>query len=301
MMAPCKINIGHQIDWPCHFFGWRPALTALEPLHHDQGVKFIGYLDDEAGFKKIEEPFVGFFHHMPVHPEESVNHPLCAHNKGLRFYLDSEYWQHNVNRCLGLFTLCEYTRDWLLKNTPCRVESIFHPFTTPHSLFRWQSFKNNQKKILLHPGNWVRNFNAFNEIASPWPKAITGRSLFKNPNPDIIELGFLPHAFYDRLINCNVVFQCYIDVAASNTIVECIAKNTPLVVNRLPAPEEYLGKDYPLFYETLQEAETILRDEDRILAGHQYLAKMDKTPFSTQAFHDAFVNSKIYQDLPSLD
>ena len=70
---------------------------------------------------------------------------------------------------------------------------------------------------------------------------------------------------------------------ANNAVVECIVRNTPLVVNRLPALEEYLGKDYPLFFDRIEDA-TGLFAVDKILTGHTYLKGLDKRPFTDEYF-----------------
>ena len=71
--------------------------------------------------------------------------------------------------------------------------------------------------------------------------------------------------------------------SANNAVVECIVRNTPLVVNRLPALEEYLGKDYPLFFDRIEDA-TRLFAVDKILEGHTYLKDLDKRPFTGEYF-----------------
>jgi hypothetical protein len=53
---------------------------------------------------------------------------------------------------------------------------------------------------------------------------------------------------YDQLLASSVVFLNLVDASACNTVIECLARHTPIIINRLPALEEYLGKDYPLFY-----------------------------------------------------
>lgn len=88
---------------------------------------------------------------------------------------------------------------------------------------------------------------------------------------------------YDKLLKTSVVFLNLIDAAAVNTIIECIARNTPVVVNRLPATEEYLGRDYPLFYNDIDEVKNLLTNK-RILKAHKYLKNMDKTQFSIGYF-----------------
>jgi hypothetical protein len=80
---------------------------------------------------------------------------------------------------------------------------------------------------------------------------------------------------YDRLLAENVVFLNLIAAVANNTIVECIARNTPVVVNRLPGPTFYLGADYPFFYDSLDDVAGLLTREG-ILSAHHYLKRMDK-------------------------
>lgn len=56
-----------------------------------------------------------------------------------------------------------------------------------------------------------------------------------------------------------------------------ISGNTPLIINRLPAIEAYLGKEYPLFYNTMDEASKLSNSIDKIVEAHAYLKKLDKT------------------------
>jgi len=65
--------------------------------------------------------------------------------------------------------------------------------------------------------------------------------------------------------------------------------NIPAFVTRLPATEEYLGKEYPLFYNNIGEVETIINDDIKLLSkiteGYTYLSKMDKTQFRYDYFN----------------
>ena len=81
----------------------------------------------------------------------------------------------------------------------------------------------------------------------------------------------------------NVVFLELLDASANNAVVECIVRNTPVVVNRHPAVEEYLGRDYPLFYDRFHQAAELLTDE-QIVAAHRYLKSMDKARFQGENF-----------------
>lgn len=80
---------------------------------------------------------------------------------------------------------------------------------------------------------------------------------------------------YDDLLNQNIVFIKLVDASACNTIIECIARNTPILVNRLPAVIEYLGENYPLYYESLDDIHSLVTDQNLSKAS-LYLRNMDK-------------------------
>lgn len=103
-------------------------------------------------------------------------------------------------------------------------------------------------------------------------------------------LEHTPNSTYDKLLSENVVFLNLIDASACNTVVECIVRNTPLIVNRLPALEEVLGEDYPGFYETgdMFTPAALMLNEESISKVHEYLKHMDKERFTLQSFINDF-------------
>lgn len=103
------------------------------------------------------------------------------------------------------------------------------------------------------------------------------RSLISSVN--VIE--FLSNEKYDILLSENIVFLHLIDCSAANTIVECIVRNTPIVINRIPAVEEYLGKDYPLFWNNKSE---ISITREKIISAFTYLQRLDKSELCIETF-----------------
>jgi len=89
-------------------------------------------------------------------------------------------------------------------------------------------------------------------------------------------LDSLSNEAYDALLSENVVFLNLLDASAVNTLLECIVRNTPVLVNALPAVLEYLGQDYPLYYRSLDEAGALLRRPSNIVRAHFYLKRLDK-------------------------
>ena len=88
---------------------------------------------------------------------------------------------------------------------------------------------------------------------------------------------------YDDMLSKNIVFLDLIDCSAVNTVLECINRNTPIVINKIPGTIDLLGKDYPLFYNTLYEVKDLL-NYNKIKEAHFYLKKMDKTKYTYKSF-----------------
>jgi hypothetical protein len=92
---------------------------------------------------------------------------------------------------------------------------------------------------------------------------------------------------YDLLLSENIVFLYLIDCSAVNTVIECIVRHTPLIVNRHPALEEILGLNYPGFYSTLVEVPDLCKTK-KIKQIHTYLKKLNKEQFRLSSFVTQF-------------
>ncbi len=98
------------------------------------------------------------------------------------------------------------------------------------------------------------------------------------------QLERIDDAAYDALLSENVVFLRLVDCSAVNTVVECIARATPLFVNRLPAIEELLGAGYPGFYSSLAHAAELACDARVVAHAHAHLRCLDRSALSLEAF-----------------
>lgn len=95
---------------------------------------------------------------------------------------------------------------------------------------------------------------------------------------------------YDKLLSENIVFLNLVDCSAVNTVVECIVRNTVLIINRLPALEEILGENYPGFYSDLSEVTGMCQNIERIKQIYEYLKRLDKTRYKLDVFIDDLQN-----------
>ncbi len=115
-------------------------------------------------------------------------------------------------------------------------------------------------------------------------KYVAGLSqLIVDNHESVMLLSDIDNDQYDELLKCNIVFINLVDAAAVNTILECIARNTPILVNRLPATEEYLGCDYPLFYNDISEVPSLLTNIN-VRSAYNYLSQLDKSDLMIDHF-----------------
>ena len=102
---------------------------------------------------------------------------------------------------------------------------------------------------------------------------------------------------YDQLLAENIVFINLVDAAAVNTLIECVMRNTPIVINKLPGVVEVLGDDYPLYFDgDLEDALKVITLEN-ILDASSYIKEMNKHHLKGHHFLKTFVDTEIYVNL----
>jgi len=267
----------------------------------------IDALDDFIKRNMIApKDWVGFVHNVPKHNESIQFFYGKENDVDLEKMFKSETWNKNKKKCKGIFCLSEYNAKFVksLVDEKINVSVVYHATEIPNIVFDWDSFLSNNNKSIYFIGHWCRNFQPFYDLKSPYKKKI-----LKLPNNvfryDLLEKYYKVNSSvsfdenknnedYDTLLSNNLVFLNLFDSSANNVIIECIARNTPLLVNRLPAIEEYLGKEYPLFYETAEEASGKLQNVDLIKNTYLYMNFSGiKNKITKDAFYLSILNSKI--------
>lgn len=283
-----------------HRSGWPYALQALQPwLAEDAPVLLDDFVERTFLFGKNRKrgivhrsPWIGIFHHPVDVPEGFGIGP-----DGLG---QLPAWRESLPHLKLAIVLAGHMAPWVRQawGKPCLV--LRHPSEAPALTWSPAAFDANPAKKLVQVGFFLRNTHAICQVPAPaWlekvrlnPSAGFIRRLHQHwkaasaHRPDVgavTELERLGDGAYDRLLSRNLVFLELLEASANNTILECIARATPIVVNRLPGPEFYLGRDYPLFYDHLGEVAALLTPE-RILEAHAYLRRLPKDWLSGQAF-----------------
>ena len=98
---------------------------------------------------------------------------------------------------------------------------------------------------------------------------------------------------YDHLLSENIVFIDLIEASACNTLIECIVRNTPILIRPLPSVVERLGKDYPMYWNDYTDIYNLLK-YDNIKKTHEYLKNLDKSCYTFDYWINSILNSQIY-------
>ena len=136
------------------------------------------------------------------------------------------------------------------------------------------------------------------ELKNNWHKHFYENTLSICNSVEIIEK--VSNEEYDELLSQNIVFIHLVDASTVNTILECIARNTPIIVNRHPATIELLGPDYPLFFnanvnsyfEMSKEIEKLLKDKIVVSTAFEYLQNLNKKNITLSEFSTTLSNLK---------
>lgn len=318
MTAWINISSKLQVTFPEHRSGWGFALQALKPLHKRSGVVFDGFVErthswhapefKKAGIIPYTNPWVGFLHNPPNVPYWC---DLCHAPKTI---LRRKETKESLKSCLGLFTLSEYMRDWLQPRVNCPVSALIHPTEIPDLKWSYRRWSLNQHKAVIALGYWLRKLHSIQALPTSLPKLWLVPSenakfmqIRENRSFDSLyvkvgdydEKEWVAGSEYDQILASNIGFVHLYDASACNSIIECIVRNTPILVNPIPAVVEYLGPDYPYYFTTLEEAAKKAEDEQLMIAAHLYLSKLDKRPYGQDYFRHAFEQSDVGRRIAS--
>lgn len=126
------------------------------------------------------------------------------------------------------------------------------------------------------------------EYGNNWVSAFRDATMTDIKSVKIIDR--LSNSDYDNMLTRNIVFLNLVDASAVNTVIECVVRHTPLLVNRLPALEELLGKEYPFFYDgkhsSFETSKTVqeMLTPTNIQRCHTYLTRLSMSRYSIDGF-----------------
>jgi glycosyltransferase involved in cell wall biosynthesis len=317
-----KINLSDQlnVNFGSHRSGWVYAIRNLKALHNPNGVLLDSFIErtfcwHPEGVKPHLQPWIGFIHVPPQIPE------WFSYKQANEIIFNSGAWGKSLPYCRGLFTLSDYHRKHLEKKLDIPVNNLFFPMEIPKLKWNWDRFTANKEKKIVQVGWWLRKLHAVYQLplsGTQYKKIFLSvehknlQKLMRKEREILLKEGtfndemyetaktvaYLSNNAYDKFLSENIVFICLYDASANNTIIECIARNTPILINPIEAVKEYLGENYPLYYHSLEEAAEKSVNFDLIYKTHQYLINHPiKHKFTGKYFLKSFANSQIYRSL----
>lgn len=314
-------DLGSQLhgNYGNHRSGWKYAISAFENIPVSQNAVLLdSFLEKTFLWEKYRNivynrHWVGFIHNPPNIPEE-----LIYNDQTPQTLLRSENFKKSLKFCQGIFVLSNYLKTYLslqplFKDVPINV--VYHPTENVIEKFTMEKFNTNTKKRVIQLGYWLRRKYSIFQLDKPnnLCKAILPFddrmqenlkhelevdhvTLSTNEINSVECLSQFKEDEYDKILSKNVVFLDLYDSSANNAIIECIIRHTPVLVNRLPAVEEYLGVDYPFYYSSLKEATSKLENCCLIEETFNYLKSSPLIEkLSKETFYQSIMKSEIYQ------
>jgi hypothetical protein len=92
---------------------------------------------------------------------------------------------------------------------------------------------------------------------------------------------------YDKLLTHSIMAIEFVDCAATTVVVEGLARSAPMLLSRHPALLEYVGEDYPMFFEDVRECGQLLHPVN-VLRTHRYIQNMDRSFLRVSKFITQF-------------
>lgn len=299
-----------------HRGGWKEIIKTLmkkEIINYNNINNSIILLDNvEKIFlweqKKIilKEKWIGIIHIVP-------NAPDYLKNIQLELLLKNVYFNHSLKSCVGLIVLSEYLKKYLLLHLKdINIKVIKHPCIINSNItFDIHSLKqkivNNSIKI-IQLGSQLRFFSTIFKLKSNYSKlwlpgrkdtnllytwlnseCITYNIELSNEEKNTVNIYYTNNYLeYDSLLTNNIIVIHLINASANNAILELMSMNIPFFVNRLPAVEEYIGKDYPLYFSDIHEIENIIHNQDLLIelyeSANKYLRSLSKKDITIEHF-----------------
>jgi hypothetical protein len=223
-------------------------------------------------------------------------------------FIESPWFSENKKFCSALITMSAHAADILKKITDVPIFYTYHPKVVEKQFNIDLYFDD---PIILHAGFHNRNFSKFAKFKTQIPKRINVinqwfasyiKNCYQANNIQIYEANTVRVCLEKRTDNSYIdsltksVGFCYLySTNANNAVLEHIMSHSPLIVNKLPAVVEYIGEDYPMFYENIEH------DPDKYLLSKSFLGEVSSylkersalDMFKIENFIDFFKNLEI--------
>ena len=197
-----------------------------------------------------KKPWIGIIHH--------TFDTIDLHNSLMLF--ETPEFIESLGSCVSIVALSHYLGDQIREKL-CEkgfpgvpVTVIRHPTETNVEQFSFPKFLTNPSKLLMQIGSWLREEDAIDQLdlkdnllklvkTKIGTRGVSGFVGCGDLGQTAVTITNtrLSNQEFDKALTKNVVFLKLRDCSAVNTVLECMARDTPIIINRHPAIEELLG------------------------------------------------------------
>ena len=300
-----------------HRFGWNNVLLTLyvndiitynlSDINDINNTQLVDICEKYFEWSNLDinrgiEKWIGILH-------LTYNTPEYLMNLNIKKLLNNNTFILRLPMCNTLISLSnhlnKFISDELSNYEYINKKIIYHPINIINNInkkFNINSYLINSEKKIIQIGQQMRIFKSFlylklSKHAKIW---LSGNiNLEENINKLKIELNtdtinletynvehkYVNNNEFDNLLINNIIFIHLYDSSANNTILEAISYKTPIIVNRCSAVEEYLGKDYPLYFNNIDEVNDNFISVHKIKLANEYLININHDKFSYKEFN----------------
>ena len=211
----------------------------------------------------------------PLEPKPTCKYAgiVHGHPQKISNFLQSDWYKTTSHLCVGLYCLSS-----CLAIDPNIKKTVYVPFTSPSCFWNYDHF-------IMHK-QYITIGNAYRNVEFVMSTGLINRK-FHNYRHSPSRLS--DHD-YDKLLAASVVILNIFDEAVVNSVLDCMAGYVPLLVNRTRTLEEYLGVNYPLFYNDLNDCVRKANDMKLLLDAHVYLKSKDNTRHTGEYFINSIMS-----------
>jgi hypothetical protein len=300
-----------------HRYGWKSVIDNLylNSIITDHSYKnSIDFIDCMESYfiwnnnKPLTRPWFGVLHYCDKLPN--------FYTKWEKIDGIFEKAKESFTNCKGLITLSEESKKNALfklnkinklnnKAHNIKIYSLKHPIQEIKNKFNLSNFIKNKDYKIIQLGKQYRRVSDIYMIKTQYKKIwLSGfkniNDCFKILNKELRFLNTKPNnkvecyytktlEEYDNMLLNNIIIIPLWNATANNSLLECLESNIPAFISRLPSTEEYLGKDYPMFYNHVSDIEPIINNKQQLhkkyKKTYKYLLKFDKSKIRHKYFN----------------
>jgi len=229
----------------------------------------------------------------------------------------------SMKYCNSLIIFNKYLKEKIvLKFNNIKVKFLLHPNNNKYNIqFNIEKFSVYNKYNIILLGQQLRRISDIYKIRSNlinekyWLSGIKNEKDIKNlidkdslynniknvdKNNLITNKYFEDFNKYDEFLVNNIIVIPLYDSSSNNSILEIIFLNCPAFITKLDSTIEYLGKDYPMFFDDINEINNILSSKEKLLdiykKTNKYLINLDKSKFDIKLFNSELLKCINYID-----